>query len=74
MGFIFIYTFMNVCKNPWCKGHYQKTETHDKDVCPKCFSFDNELSGGISWDEKKYEGSRFDGLPHQISIKINKWE
>lgn len=41
--------------------------------CPKCRSFNQELSGGVSWIEKKYEGSRDDGLPHTISINISKY-
>lgn len=65
---------MNVCKNPWCKGHYEKKENYDKEICPKCHSFGNELSGGVYWSEKTYEGSRFDGLPHQIMLKINKYD
>lgn len=41
--------------------------------CSKCKSFNNDLSGGVEWKEKKYEGSRLDGMPHQISIKVNKY-
>lgn len=41
--------------------------------CPKCRSFNEELSGGVSWIEKKYEGSRFDGLPHPISVSVSKY-
>jgi hypothetical protein len=67
-----------ICNNPWCKVGFELTEiesnsdNHPK-VCPKCRSFDNELSGGVSWVEKKYEGSRNDGLPHQVNFKINKF-
>jgi len=43
-------------------------------VCQKCRSFDTELSGGVSWTEKKYEGPRFDGLPHQMRYKITNWK
>ncbi len=42
-------------------------------VCPKCRSFDTELSGGVTWTEKKYEGKRFDGLPHPISVNVSKY-
>lgn len=41
--------------------------------CPKCKSFNSELSAGVEWKEKTYEGSRFDGLPHQIQIKVNRY-
>jgi hypothetical protein len=41
--------------------------------CPKCISFSSDLSAGVEWNEKKYEGSRDDGMPHQISYKVNKF-
>lgn len=41
--------------------------------CPKCRSFDKELSGGVEWKDKTYEGSRFDGLPHQIKYKVTNY-
>ncbi len=41
--------------------------------CKKCKSFANDLSTGVEWKEKKYEGSRDDGMPHQIRYKINKF-
>ena len=41
--------------------------------CPKCRSFNDDLSGGVTLKEKKYEGSRMDGMAHPISIKINKF-
>jgi hypothetical protein len=39
-------------------------------TCPKCRSFDTELSGGVTWTDKEYEGDRFDGLPHEIKYKV----
>lgn len=41
--------------------------------CPKCRSFNDELSGGVTWADKRYEGSRIDGLPHPISINVSKY-
>ena len=41
--------------------------------CPKCKSFNSELSGGITWKTKEYEGSRFDGTPHEMRHIINKY-
>lgn len=38
--------------------------------CGKCRSFGSELSGGVTWNTKEYEGSRFDGMPHQIRYKV----
>lgn len=41
------------------------------EVCPKCRSFDTELSGGVEWKDKKYEGDRFSGSAQEISYNIN---
>jgi hypothetical protein len=41
--------------------------------CPKCKSFDKELSGGVTWTEKKYEGSRIDGSSGPISINVSRY-
>lgn len=41
--------------------------------CPKCRSFANELSGGVEWKDKQYEGSRFDNIPHQIKYKVTNY-
>lgn len=61
-----------ICSNPWCK--VQITYDGDKPkVCKKCESFDNDLSGGTTWVDKKYDGPRFDGMPHVIDIRINKY-
>lgn len=38
--------------------------------CPKCRSFNNDLSGGIEWKEKEYEGNRNDMMPHEIKYKV----
>lgn len=43
-------------------------------VCKKCLSFDNELSGGIEWIDKSYEGNRFDNEPHQIRYKVTNYK
>jgi hypothetical protein len=73
----------SVCKNPWCKSHftYKEHEMLEQDgemippiECSKCRSFNNELSGGVSWTDKEYEGSRFDGMPHQIKYKITNFK
>ncbi len=43
-------------------------------VCNKCKSFDSELSGGIEWQTKDYEGPRFDGTPHQMKYKVTNYK
>ena len=42
--------------------------------CNKCRSFDTELSGGVEWKDREYEGSRFDGMPHQIRYKVTNYK
>jgi len=42
-------------------------------VCPKCKSFDTELSGGVNWKTKDYEGPRFDGVPHEFRYKVTNY-
>jgi hypothetical protein len=63
----------SVCSNKWCKSHFEHDELFKDTVCPKCRSFEFELSSGVTWSEKKYEGSRFDNLPHAIDIKVNRY-
>lgn len=41
--------------------------------CKKCQSFDKEISGGVEWKEKTYEGSRFDTTPHEIKYKVTNY-
>ncbi len=72
-----------VCKNPWCKGTfeykedemvmYENSNLMPPSECKKCRSFNNELSGGIEWKDKEYEGSRFDGMPHQMNYKVTNY-
>lgn len=72
----------SVCKNPWCKAPFFYTE-NDMDVvdgmklppkeCNKCKSFSSEMSDGVTWKDKEYEGGRFDGIPHKIIYKVNKY-
>ena len=62
-----------VCRNPWCKATFIYKEEDVPKYCPKCKSFDKELSGGVTWVDKTYDGPRFDGLPHQTSINVKKY-
>jgi hypothetical protein len=62
-----------VCHSPWCKATFEYTSEEIPQICPKCNSFDKELSGGVTWTDRNYEGSRFDGLPHRININIKKY-
>lgn len=76
MSLFFIYTRMEDskqgwCKNPWCKATFYYTGNSQPDQCWKCKSFE-DMSGGITWTERKYEGPRFDGQPHPISINVHR--
>lgn len=64
---------MTVCRNPWCKATFEYKTIDVPEVCNKCRSFDEELSGGVTWVDKKYEGSRFDGMPHPTKIDVKKY-
>lgn len=76
-------TFNSVCSNPWCKAHFTYTELNfvktdeglvHPNQCQKCISFDKELSGGVDWKDRSYEGSRFDGLPHEMKYKVTNYK
>lgn len=62
-----------ICSKPYCKAPFF-VEPRDEDqpapdFCPKCKAQD-EL---ITWEDKSYEGERWDGTPHQFSYKIKKF-
>lgn len=77
-----------VCRNPWCKAtfFYKESDMIPSDninesgevikvapsECPKCKSFNEELSAGVAWSEKKYEGSRNDGVAHPMAYKVTR--
>jgi hypothetical protein len=76
-----------ICKNPWCKGtfFYSENDMIVSNVgnevqksaptqCNKCKSFDTELSGGVEWVDKEYEGDRFDGSSHQFKYKVTNFK
>ena len=62
-----------VCRNPWCKATFEYKSVEIPRTCPKCHSFDKELSGGVTWSDREYEGPKFDGMPHRTSININRY-
>lgn len=60
-----------VCTNPWCKATFRYKERDIKiegdkktppSVCNKCVSFDRQLSSGIKWETREYEGNPWEGL------------
>lgn len=71
-----------ICKNPWCKAQFSIKDLDIKEedgkkiyptVCNKCKSFDTELSGGVEWKDKEYEGNPWEGA-HQISYKVTNFK
>jgi|LauGreDrversion4_2_1035121.scaffolds.fasta_scaffold334649_2 hypothetical protein len=72
-----------ICSNPWCKGTFTFPESDIVELpdgsksgpkqCPKCVSFDTQLSGGVTWKDKSYEGNRFDNMPHEIRYKVTNY-
>lgn len=69
----------SVCSKPWCKATflvYEQNVTRTEDggiiypqICPKC----RAQEGSVTWEEKRYEGDRWDGTPHEFSYKIKKY-
>lgn len=76
-------TFFKICENPWCKGGFNYTSNDIQVIdgeevrpkqCPKCISFSTELSGGVTWTDKNYEGSIYDDGPHQIKYRVTNFK
>lgn len=63
----------SVCQNKWCKATFEHAGDEPPRECPKCASMSGELSGGVSWTDKSYEGPRLDGMPHQIKVKVTNY-
>ena len=61
-----------MCKNPWCKAPFTYNTEEQPNQCWKCQSYDTDLSGGVTWTDKTYEGNRFDGQAHPISINVQR--
>ena len=61
-----------LCSMPWCRVRFGYIGDDIPLECPKCRSFDKELSGGVTWTDKKYDGPRDDGHAHPIDIRVQK--
>lgn len=75
----------SICKNPWCKAIFIYTELDMISVkgsdeklkpktCSKCRSFDSDLSGGVTWEDREYEGDRDDNKPHHIKYNVTNYK
>ncbi len=71
--------YTKVCEKPWCKATFIVLESNLEKgedgspilpkFCPNC-----EIQEPVvSWEEKKYEGERWDGTPHEFRYKIKKY-
>lgn len=65
---------IRVCRKSFCKAHFEVDKIDSEEIyypefCPKCVG--NERN--VSWEDKKYEGERWDGTPHEFSYKIKKY-
>lgn len=87
MGFfILIYKQMernSICSNPWCKAPFTFFDGDLQNIdgrlqepkhCKKCQSFNTELSGGVTWQDREYEGDRYTNEPHQIRYKVTNFK
>lgn len=76
-----------VCENAWCKAifFFKEIDMIESDdtgelikleppYCPKCKSFDKELSGGINWEERQYEDDIFTGQSFPIKYKVTNYK
>lgn len=65
------------CSNFWCKAPFD-VKFYEGDsfpkTCPKCDSFNYELSDGIEHEQRHYDGPRQDGLAHQVDFHFSKYK
>ena len=69
----------SVCGKPWCKATFPVYEDDVRvednglqvfpEFCPKCVSQESS----VTWENKTYEGDRWDGTQHQFTYKIKKY-
>lgn len=79
-----------ICKNAWCKAQFFFTESDmiesdeitengevlkiEPSFCPKCISFNYELSNGVSWEERQYEDDPFSNGPFPIKYRVTNYK
>lgn len=73
----------SICSNPWCKGTFTFNDNdlinvdgvlEEPKQCKKCLSFSNDLSGGVTWQERQYEGDKYTNEPHQIKYRVTNFK
>ena len=79
--------YSKICQNQWCKGKFFFTENDyiveksvndeeikiEPSVCPKCRSFSNELSGGVVWEDRRYDDEEIYRGPQQMRYKVTNY-
>jgi hypothetical protein len=72
-----------VCNNPWCKATFRFSDNdlinvdgvlEEPKKCKKCLSFSNDLSNGVTWQDKQYEGERYSNESHQIKYRVTNFK
>lgn len=76
-----------ICQNAWCKAQFYFSEKDmiesdetgelikiEPPYCPKCKSFNLELSGGVSWEERQYEDDPFINGPFPIKYRVTNYK
>lgn len=68
-----------VCSKPWCKATFEvrqdmvTIDQHGNEVFPSICNKCKSQEDFVSWEDKTYEGDRWDGSPHQFAYKIKKF-
>ena len=65
------------CTNFWCKSPFDVKFYEGDDfpkTCPKCDSFNYELSDGIESGERHYDGPRQDGMAHEVDFHFSQYK
>ena len=65
-----------VCSNKWCKSKFEFVVTDGCEYpsqCPKCSSFESELSTGITWVDKQFADDPETNVPMRFIHKITKF-
>jgi hypothetical protein len=74
-----------ICQNPWCKAIFFYSENDMTTIkgsddkikpksCNKCKSFNGDMSAGVVWEDRHYDGDRLDNKPHQIKYRVTNFK
>lgn len=65
-----------ICRNKYCKATYNEykelyKESERYKMCKGCRKSNEELSGGVNFENKQYRGERFDKSKHETEFKFS---